>query len=625
MENNKNIDNQDIKRNKFILKANLRHNNKYDYSLVKYVNSITKVDIICKEHGIFSLRPDAHVRKVGCPVCNGGIKYSGDEFILKANDKHNNKYDYSKVNYINSNTKVEIICKDHGTFLMRPANHLIGQGCSKCVGTNKKTTEEFKILANRVHGTKYDYSLVEYENNRIKLNIICKKHGVFKQDAKSHLNGNGCSLCISSKGEEMIEDILTSFGLKYEREFKFKDCLGISNGSLPFDFYLPELNILIEYDGRQHFEAVSKFGGEEYLKIIKINDSIRNEWCVKNNLYLIRIKYNNVENDLDILFNKINELINSKNKPLIFKPNPVTKVNIDNYLKSSLFDIKRFINIKKEFIDFINNKYDGFIEYNYTVNNSICDIYLPDLGICFKLLGLYKNSELVSDKKTQLDLYNNCVEKGLKIIQIYEDVWLSKNEIIKSRINNILNKSNKIYARKCTISLVETKESSDFLDKSHLQGKIGASIKLGLYYNSELVSIITFGSLRKNLGQTSKENSYELLRFANKLNTNVIGAASKLFNYFIKNYNPGYIISYADKCWSNDNNIYSKLNMNYVNQSKPSYYYIIGDERKGRFAYRKDQLLLCGYSSDMTEHGICLSNNIYRIYDCGTFKYEWTK
>jgi len=618
------VNNLDYYNNKFISKANIRHNNKYDYSLVNYVNSITKVEIICREHGPFLVRPDAHVRKVGCPICNGGIKYSSEDFISKANIKHNNKYDYSLVNYINSSNKVEIICREHGTFYMNPSNHLNGQGCSRCVGLNKKTTKEFKISANRVHGDIYDYSLVNYNNNRTKVRIICNSHGEFDQIPKDHLNGSGCKLCISSKGEELVESILKSFGLKYEREFRFKDCVGISGMILPFDFYLSKLNLLIEYDGRQHYESVSKFGGVLAFNNLKLNDNIRNIWCSNNNIKLVRIKYDNIINDLDILYNLINILIN-KPCDILNKPNKITKTNIDEYLKPSRFDINNYISIRKEFIDFFNLVYDDVIIYNHFVDSSMCDIFLPKINTGFKLLGLYKNSEVNSDRYTQLESYNSYTTKDFKIIQIFEDVWFSKKEIIKSRINNIINRSDKLYARKCEIRLVETKVCSDFLNKSHLQGKIGSSIKLGLYNGLELVSVMTFGTLRKNLGQTSKENSYELLRFCNKLNTNVIGSASKLFNHFIKNYNPSYIVSYADKCWSGSSNIYSKLNMKYSHESKPSYFYIIGNKRKGRFAYRKDQLLLCGYSKELTEHKICLSNNIFRIYDCGSFKYEWIK
>lgn len=619
-----NMVNIDYYKNSFINKSNIRHNNRYDYSLVDYINSITKVEILCKDHGSFLVRPDSHVRKVGCPICNGGVKYTKEEFVLKSIKIHGDKYDYSLVNYVNSTTKVEVICKKHGSFYINPSNHLNGQGCSRCVGLNKKTTDEFKISANRKHGDIYDYSFVDYKNNRTKVNILCKKHGLFKQIPKDHLNGSGCKLCKSSKGEELIESILKSFGLDYEREFKFKDCVGISGTILPFDFYLCKLNLLIEYDGRQHYESVSKFGGSLALNNLKLNDNIRNEWCLKNKIILFRIKYDNIINDLDLLYNLINSFIN-KSYINLDRPNLITKTNIDEYLKPSLFDIKKSTSIRKEFIDFFNSTYNDVIIYNHGVNYSECDIFLPKINIGFKLLGLYKNSEINSSKETQLESYKSYINSDFKIIQIFEDVWLSKKEIIKSRINNILNKSDKIYAEKCEIRLVPTKDCSDFLNKSHLQGKIGSSIKLGLYIGEELLTVMTFGRFRKNLGQISKDNSYELLRFCNKLNINVIGSASKLFKYFIEQYNPSYITSYADKCWSGKINIYSKLNMKYSHESNPSYFYIIGDKRKGRFAYRKDQLLSCGYSMELTEHEICLSNNIFRIYDCGSFKYEWNR
>lgn len=612
------------KLNKFISKSNIRHSNKYDYSLVNYVNSITKVEIICSEHGSFLVRPDAHVRKVGCPICNGGVKYDNLTFIDKCVELRGNDYLYDKVDYKNSTTKVLIGCKDHGYFNIRPANFLSGQGCSKCGGVYKRTIDEFKILSNRVHGDSYDYSLVDYQNNKTKVEIICKNHGEFYQSPKDHLRGSGCKLCVSSKGEELVESILKSFGLEYEREFKFKDCLGISGMVLPFDFYLNKLNLIIEYDGRQHYESVSKFGGDLALKNLKLNDNIRNIWCFNKNIKLIRIRYNNIVSDLDNLYSYIDDQIN-KPGDILVTTNEIVKKNISEYLNPTRFDIKNYISIRKEFIDFFNLVYDDIILYNHVIGSSECDIFLPNINIGFKLLGLYKNSEVISDKDTQLKSYNEYSNKDLKIIQIFEDFWISKNDIIKYRIRNILNKSNKLYARKCEIRLVETKECSNFLDLSHLQGKIGSSIKLGLYNNSELVSIMVFGTLRKNLGQKSKKNSYELLRFCNKLNTNVIGSASKLFNHFIKNYDIEYMVSYADKCWSGSSNIYSKLNMEYSHESKPSYFYIIGDKRKGRFAYRKDQLLLCGYSEELTEHKICLSNHIFRIYDCGSFKYEWNK
>ena len=159
-----------------------------------------------------------------------------------------------------------------------------------------------------------------------------------------------------------------------------------------------------------------------------------------------------------------------------------------------------------------------------------------------------------------------------------------------------------------------------FLDKNHIQGGVNSKIKLGLYYNDELVSLMTFGFLRKSMGTTSVDGSYELLRFCNKLDTSVIGAADKLLKHFVKTYKPKEIISYADKRWS-QGDLYEKLGFNFTHDSKPNYWYIIGTNREYRYKYRKDVLVKEGYDSSKTEHHIMKSRGIYRIYDCGNKKY----
>jgi hypothetical protein len=295
---NKVLDNNYYK-SKFIEKANKKHNSFYDYSKVEYINSITKVEIICKEHGSFFVRPDAHVRKVGCSKCNGGVKYTESEFIQKSKEKHNNFYNYDKVNYINSSTKVVIECPNHGEFEISPANHLIGQKCSSCSGVRKKSTDDFIKESVLIHGDKYNYNKVDYKNNRVKVIIECPEHGEFEQVPKEHLKGHGCKGCSNfSKGENKIEKILKERNIKFIREHRFNDCISINGVKLPFDFYVPDFNLIIEFDGKQHFEPVSIFGGEESFKTLKINDEIRNQWCLKSRINLIRISY---KDNFDIL------------------------------------------------------------------------------------------------------------------------------------------------------------------------------------------------------------------------------------------------------------------------------------------------------------------------------------
>jgi len=206
---------------------------------------------------------------------------------------------------------------------------------------------------------------------------------------------------------------------------------------------------------------------------------------------------------------------------------------------------------------------------------------------------------------------------------VFEDEWIYKQNIVKSRIKNILGLTeNKIYARKCVVKLVDRKIAKEFIEKNHIQGNTVFKYAYGLFYDNELVSIMTFGKLRKNLGNESKEGCYELIRFCNKLDTNVIGGASKLLNYFINEHNPIQIISYADRRWS-QGNMYEKLGFTFVHDSQPNYFYIIGDKRYNRFAFRKN-ILVEKYNcpKDVTERDFCISQKWYRIYDCGTKVYQ---
>jgi len=185
----------------FIKLAKEVHGDKYDYSKTRYINSQTKVKIICPIHGEFEQRPNCHIKGNGCPKCNTENKHdryakSKEQFIEEARKVHGDKYDYSKVKYINSNTKVKIICPIHGEFEQSPVSHLHGgHGCPNCAGQPHYTTETFIEKAKEIHGDKYDYSKVEYVNAKTDITIICPKHGEFKQQPYVHLNSNGCPKC----------------------------------------------------------------------------------------------------------------------------------------------------------------------------------------------------------------------------------------------------------------------------------------------------------------------------------------------------------------------------------------------------------------------------------------------
>jgi hypothetical protein len=272
----------------FIKKAKKIHGVKYDYSLVNYVNRKTKVKILCSTHGIFEQEPHNHINGQSCGKCFG-LHKTNEDFINISYEIHGNKYDYSLVDYQGFNGKVKIKCLKHGIFEQTPQAHLnLRQGCPKCVGMNK-TTEEFIYEARLIHGDKYEYSLVDYVNSKLKINIICLKHGGFNQSPNMHLRGNGCPICKESKGEKLIREFLIKNNIKFIQEHTFKKCK--NKQVLPFDFYLPDYNVCIEFDGIQHFKPIKAFGGQNGFDLTKQNDLIKDNFCNTNNLKLIRIPY----------------------------------------------------------------------------------------------------------------------------------------------------------------------------------------------------------------------------------------------------------------------------------------------------------------------------------------------
>lgn len=351
---------------KFIEKSRYIHDNKYDYSEVDYKNNNTKVIIICPIHGRFKQIPRSHTSGIGCPKCGKGT-LTRDEFIEKSLELHNDKYDYSLVSNDIENTKnVDILCREHGVFRTTPYNHLRGIGCSKCSGNRKLTTDEFIQLSknkyskynynydktiytgysksctitcpihgdfevlpslhlngnshcnrcsdrkiwdfdyfvdsgNKIHNNKYLYDKETFINSSKSAKITCRLHGDFYQSPESHIRlGRGCPVCSESRGEKAIANFLINNNIKYERYKKFDDCK--NKLRLPFDFYLPDFNMCIEFDGIQHFEPVKRFGGVSEFEKVKLRDKIKDEYCRNNNIKLVRIdNINDIENKLKFL------------------------------------------------------------------------------------------------------------------------------------------------------------------------------------------------------------------------------------------------------------------------------------------------------------------------------------
>lgn len=282
---------------------------------------------------------------------------------------------------------------------------------------------------------------------------------------------------------------------------------------------------------------------------------------------------------------------------------------------------------EKELQDFIIKLLDTDIILNdrEVIKPKELDILIPEYNIGVEFNGLYWHNSMFVKNRYHLNKTKLAEINGLNLIQIFEDEWVYKKEIVMSILKNRFGiMGSIIYGRKCEIRVVKNGEHNHFLNTNHIQGKIGSSVKLGLYYGGDLVSIMTFGKLRKVMGSKSSDGEWELIRFCNKLNTSVVGGASKLFKHFIKNYKPNKIISYSDNRLFNGG-LYNTIGFSFDKNTTPNYFYVINNERKHRFNFRKDVLVKEGFDPNKTEQQIMQERGIYRIYDCGNKKWVWNK
>jgi G:T-mismatch repair DNA endonuclease (very short patch repair protein) len=276
--------------------------------------------------------------------------------------------------------------------------------------------------------------------------------------------------------------------------------------------------------------------------------------------------------------------------------------------------------IELEVRDFLNK---NNIQHLYNVRNVIgkeLDIFSPEYNIAIEVNGIYWHSELYKPSKYHIEKTTACNSNKVQLIHIWEDDWINKNHIVKSiLLNRFKLIKNKIYARNCDIELINSKEAKEFLNKNHIQGYSSSSIKLGLKYKGELVSLMTFG-----WRYTNGKKEYELIRFCNKINTNVIGSASKLFKYFLKSNKEMDIISYADISIFNGN-IYHQLGFKKVSLSKPNYFWVVDNIRRHRFNFTKSKLVKKGHDSSKSEVEIMHSLGYYRIFSTGQEKWIYYK
>ena len=644
--------------NEYIKRANKVHNSKYSYNEQDINDGKRKIRITCPIHGEFCQDKFSHLNGQGCPKCNIDRKKNRNidnltkEFINKAISVHGNKYDYSKVIYLNAKTKICIICPKHGEFYQTPCDHLSGKGCKLCANEkiSKKQTLSYDDFINKAisaHGDKYTYHN-DYKGTTTKIRITCPIHGDFYMRPSNHIyKKQGCPKCGLDKCIKSNTMTTTEF---------INNCKKIHN----YDYSITEYNGWNE-NIKYICHTKDKYGNEHGIITQKASAHYNGSGCPKCNTshleselmhffddknikYTYQKKFNWLgrqsldfyleeygiaiecqgeqhykpvtffggEDNLDYVKKndeKKYSLCSKNNIPLIY----YTHIQNDGIYCSNLNDLSseiKYMNEFKNFKEYIETIYNGKI----ISNKNYLDI--PDKNIIFYFIKTYNGN----NKNDLLELINKTEKKT---IIIYDYEYQEHKDIVNNKISYMLGLSlnkDRVAARKCTIQVIKQNVSKLFLNNNHIQGNTSATIHLGAYYDNKLVAVMLF--------KRENDNGYNLVRFATDNNLICQGIGGKMFSFFIKNYDYDYIKTFADRRWTNkpNDNLYIKLGFKLDDILEPDYQYYYDGKLIHKFNCRKNRLnKKYNLPLSMTETQMVDEIGMKKVWTCGLLKYLYKK
>lgn len=549
----------------FLERCKKAHNDEYDYSNAKYEGSSKKLLITCRKHGDFLQAPVKHWAGRGCPACKktkigSALKNTKESVIEQFKGVHGDKYNYDLVVYVNLDTKVEIVCGDHGPFLQTPANHRKGKGCPQCA---KARVSEAKTISKevwlsrfeKVHGDRYDYSKFSVINGDTPVEMVCRTHGSFMQSPYSHAAGKGCPSCASEASR--IRQLIPQ-----EEAFE---------------------KLKSRWKGRYSYEGSTYCGRDENIEVV----------CHLHGKFTATYG-NHVSGSGCPLCGRLE----ASEKRLLEERLVISRIkkvhgaryNYDNFVYSGMKS-KSIINCKKhgdflqtaeghivgygcpscatpvskgeqEVFEFIKSVCPDAVQSDHTVlGKRELDIFVPSKNLAIEFNGVYWHSDKIKDRKYHYNKYRDCRDKGIRLIQFTDVDWEQKKENMKSILLHAVGRSvgdkEKVNARQCEIVEMKAKETKDFYNKNHPQGYASNLINYGLKTKQgEIVAIMSFGFGKTSRGNAVKTATWELSRYATS--HMVRGGASKLFKHFIRENNPDEVKSFSMNDWF-DGGLYKVL------------------------------------------------------------------
>lgn len=668
----------------FIPKSLKIHGDSYSYTKTEYSRTSGKVVITCNTHGEFSQAASEHLQGRGCRKCavqklKRLTAKTTEDFLADAEAVHGGRFDYAKVAYENNTTKVVITCRTHGDFVQTPSNHLKGQGCRKCavsakVQATKLPMPEFIARATKIHGGRYDYAHLNFNNMHDLVEFICQAHGKFQQSLVSHLANGGCPVCRrqSTSGENwkhMLAKFQEVHGDLYDysevvyvnarltisvgcaKHGKFKQaphkhsqgtgCPTCSRearegrGHMPWETTakrLPEEHVskysyAISPGARPTLRAKVEITCPThgvFNQTLKLHRSGKHpcpECCADSKRItpeefklkasiVHRSKYDYSATDYLGSMQHVSVICPDHGE---FSQLASTHLNGSGCQRCARAKVSTS---EREIQEYIQSLGLGMETQNRRVLEGLeIDILVGDIGIEYN--GLYWHSEAHGKAKSyHKDKTELAKSKGVSLLHIFEDEWSLKPDTVKARLAAKLGKSSKTYARKTRVQEVPWSEAKVFYTAHHIQGAGAPGKTLGLYLDEVLMACFTVGA---------RKDVHELLRYASA--GTVVGGFSKLLKaYTAKNLHVDRIISYSDLRWG-EGKVYGLNGFRRLEDTPLGYFWCRGNQRYSRQKFQKHKLsaILTKFDEDKTEVQNMHDNGYFRIYDCGHAKWEWVR